>query len=99
VKALLKRVLFGTLANRALMKRWTSRLRAGSMLTILAFHRVAPPDGSAYAPLDPAMFDDALSFVTKNFDIITFAELKSYLIRTSSNMLCRSSSDTSSAVI
>lgn len=78
MKALLKRVLFRTLARPALMKRWTSRLQAGNLLTILVFHRVAPPDGSAYAPLDPAMFDDTLSFLTKNFDIITFAELKTY---------------------
>ncbi len=78
MKWLLKRMLFRTLANPVLMKRWTSRLRARRMLTILAFHRVAPPDGSAYAPLDPALFHDALLFCRKTFDVITFAELETY---------------------
>ncbi len=78
MKALTKRVVFRALANPMLIKRRLASLRAESMLTILAFHRVGPPDGSAYAPLDPQLFDNVLSFCRRNFDIITFADLDAY---------------------
>ena len=45
------------------------------VLTILNLHRVCRDDGSAYKPLEPAIFEELLRFLVKNFTLITFGNL------------------------
>ena len=49
-------------------------LRRSGAVTVLNLHRVSEADGSAYAPLDPRIFDDLLRHLRKHFAITTFAE-------------------------
>lgn len=45
------------------------------LVTILNLHRVSPPDGSAYEPLAPQLFEDLVRYCVRNYDVVTFAEL------------------------
>ena len=44
-------------------------------MAILNFHRLGPPDGSAYAPLDARLFERLLVWLKRHFEITTFARL------------------------
>ena len=45
------------------------------VLTILNLHRVCRDDGSSYKPLEPAIFEELLRFLVKNFTLTTFGDL------------------------
>src|SRR4051794_14513217 len=53
-----------------------ARMQARSnTLAILNLHRVAKDDRSAYAPLDPSLFEYLLQFLERNFEIVSFDTL------------------------
>jgi len=78
VNALVKSAAFKILGNPALLRSRLSRLADSDRLTITNFHRVAPPDGSAYRTIAPELFDDVVGFLNRNFTLITFAELADF---------------------
>lgn len=73
-----KRIAFRFLGSPLGLKPRLRGLRRRNALTILSFHRVAPPDGSSYAPLSPALFDEVIHFCSEAFELLTFAELENY---------------------
>jgi len=74
-KALAKRIAFAALGSAPVVRQRLSRSLQHGRLTILAFHRVGPPDGSAYVPLETELFDEAIGFCRRHFALLTFAEL------------------------
>jgi peptidoglycan/xylan/chitin deacetylase (PgdA/CDA1 family) len=76
VRNVAKRIAFSMLGTPALLKRKIERSARDRNLTILSFHRVGPLDGSAYPPLAPDLFDEALSFCKRNFELVQFKSLE-----------------------
>ena len=70
-----KTVAFAALGNGPLLRRRLDRVRSAGVSTILNLHRVAADDGSDYRPLDPALFDELLAFVKREFAVVTIGEL------------------------
>jgi peptidoglycan/xylan/chitin deacetylase (PgdA/CDA1 family) len=64
--------LLGSPAFSALRMR---RIRRANPLIILCLHRVGPPDGSAFPPLAPELFDELLQITTRYFSVISFAQI------------------------
>lgn len=56
-------------------RRRLARMEETGAAIVLNLHRVAEPDGSAYAPLAPAMFETLLRFATRHFAVVGFDEL------------------------
>lgn len=50
-------------------------MRSANVNVILNLHRVAPDDRSSYRPLSPDIFDELLSFVKREFAVVTIGEL------------------------
>ena len=75
LRGMAKAVIFPVLGSAQLLRRRLDRVRAAGVTTVLNLHRVAPVDGSSYAPLAPALFEDLLAFVTREFSVVTFSEL------------------------
>lgn len=73
LRALARRAAILALGGGPLMRLRLRRIERTDPLVILGLHRVAPPDSSAYRPLDPAMFDALLGFVTRHFTLTGFA--------------------------
>ena len=63
------------LGSPPIVARKLRAIRDADVVTVLNLHRVAPPDGSTYPPLSPRLFDYLLRFVSKHFEVVTFAEL------------------------
>ena len=51
-------------------------LARSEALTILNFHRVDDEEGSAGAAINPALFDDLVSWLKRIFVIVTFGDLR-----------------------
>lgn len=66
---------FSLLGNGPWHRRRLMRLHRAGVTTILNLHRVGPDDGSSYRPLAAPLFDELLSFVTREFSVVTFGEL------------------------
>ena len=77
-KLLAKRLFFEVASSPPAIAHKLRRLRKNGRLTILNFHRVGPDDGSTYAPLSPAVFEDTIRFCQQNFAILTFGELADF---------------------
>ena len=75
---LLKSITFGLLGNSLMLRPRLLKLAGSGRLTILNFHRVAPADRSAYAPLSPDLFEDAVKFLKRSFALVTFADLADF---------------------
>ena len=75
LRGMAKAVIFPVLGSAQLLRRRLDRVRAAGVTTVLNLHRVAPVDGSSYAPLAPALFEELLAFVTREFSVVTFGEL------------------------
>lgn len=73
---ILKTIVFTAFGCPALLRRRLDVISRSGKTTILNLHRVAPNDCSGYRPLDPALFDDLLSFVKHEFAVVTFSELR-----------------------
>jgi peptidoglycan/xylan/chitin deacetylase (PgdA/CDA1 family) len=63
------------LGSPAFVRRRLARIEEAGTPVVLNLHRVAEPDGSAYAPLAPAMFEALLRFATRHFAVVGFDEL------------------------
>lgn len=74
----IKRIVFSALASPVLLKRRIDRSAREGRLTVLSFHRVGPPDGSAYAPLRQDLFEEAVSFCKHHFELIQFKHLEEH---------------------
>lgn len=70
-----KLAVFTCAGNGPWLRRRLDRLRAANANVILNLHRVAPDDRSSYRPLSPDLFDELLSFVKREFDVVTIGEL------------------------
>jgi peptidoglycan/xylan/chitin deacetylase (PgdA/CDA1 family) len=70
-----KAVVFAALGNGPMLRRRLDRVRESGVTTILNLHRVGPDDGSSYRPLAASLFYELLRFVTREFAVVTFAEL------------------------
>ena len=70
-----KGTAFAALGNGPLLRRRLKAARASNRTIILNLHRVADDDGSDYQPLSPALFDELLAFVKREFAVTTISEL------------------------
>jgi peptidoglycan/xylan/chitin deacetylase (PgdA/CDA1 family) len=75
LKRLIKPLVFSVLSSRPVLTKRIRGIAAAELLTIINLHRVAEPDGSAYEPLHPRVFEELLRFLSAHFRITTFAEL------------------------
>lgn len=75
MRDLLKSVIFTGLSSPLQIRRRLDRLRSQNVVTVLNLHRVAENDGSDYRPLNPSLFDELLSFATRNYEMRTFSNL------------------------
>ena len=70
-----KLAVFACAGSGPWLRRRIDRVRAANVNVILNLHRVAPDDRSSYRPLSPDLFDELLSFVKREFTVVTIAEL------------------------
>ena len=70
-----KVAVFACAGNGPWLRRRIARLRDAGVIPILNLHRVAPDDRSSYRPLSPHVFEELLSFVKRDFAVVTIAEL------------------------
>lgn len=70
-----KRTVFTALGSGPWLRRRLRAVENSGASTILNLHRVAPDDGSSYRPLAPHLFDELLSFVKRDFAIVTIGQL------------------------
>ena len=66
---------FAAMGNGPWLRKRLQTVRDAGVATILNLHRVAPDDGSDYRPLAPSLFDELLSFVKREFAVVTIREL------------------------
>lgn len=74
-RSLAARALYAVLGSRAAVAARLATIRRSGKLTILNLHRVGAEDGSAYRPLDPALFEYLLDFLAARFDLVSLADL------------------------
>jgi len=72
---ILKNIALLVLGSDPMVRRKLKAIKEAGALTILSLHRVSEDDGSAYRPLKPKLFEELLTFLTANFEIITFADM------------------------
>lgn len=70
-----KVAVFAWGGNGPRLRRRIDRIRDSGVIPILNLHRVAPDDRSSYRPLAPALFEELLCFVKRDFAVVTIAEL------------------------
>lgn len=70
----LKTLAFRTLAMTTRLRARKKRLMSNEVITVLNLHRVSPNKGSTYNALAPALFDELISYLKKEFHICLFAE-------------------------
>ena len=75
---MLKRLFFAAAGSAPVIAARLRKLRSGTVLTILNFHRVAPDDRSSYPPLEPQLFEEVVRFCRREFEPVTFGELDGY---------------------
>ena len=69
-----KRLAFVLLGSAPVLALRRRRLRKAGLTTILNLHRVHAYDRSAYAPLEPGLFDELLNYLKYHFSIVSLAE-------------------------
>jgi peptidoglycan/xylan/chitin deacetylase (PgdA/CDA1 family) len=72
-KALAKRMICGVCGSDVLLRQRVREIAATGVLTILNFHRV---DDGACSAMKPALFEDLIRWLKRQFHIVTFAELQ-----------------------
>jgi peptidoglycan/xylan/chitin deacetylase (PgdA/CDA1 family) len=75
VREVAKASAFRVLGSDPWVRKRLDRVRASGATTILNLHRVAPDDRSSYRPLSPALFEELLTFVKREFAVVTIGEL------------------------
>lgn len=81
MRDLLRHVGFLALGSGLRLSWRRKRLHRHGIVTVLNLHRVAEPDGSAYAPLQPRIFDELLHYLRKHFLVTTFGEAQATAAR------------------
>jgi len=71
----IKKIAFILLGSNLRARYRIKKIGDKKVLTILNLHRVCRDDGSSYKPLDPAIFEELLRFLVKNFSLLTFGNL------------------------
>ena len=66
---------FAAMGNGPRLRRRLDAIRNSGSTVILNLHRVADDDGSDYKPLAPALFEELLTFVKREFAVLTIGEL------------------------
>ena len=56
-------------------------------LVILNLHKISPEENPFYPSLSPKLFEELLKFITKEFNVITFAEIEEYRNSTKPNLI------------
>ncbi|MCG3881915.1 polysaccharide deacetylase family protein [Psychrobacter sp. Ps3] len=72
----LKTLAFRTLTTTARLHARKKRLVSNEVITVLNLHRVAPNTGSTYNALAPALFNELIVYLKKEFYICLFSELE-----------------------
>ena len=75
MKQMIKRLCFGVMGSKPVARHRAGLIKNAGLAVVLNLHRVAPPDGSSYSPLDPDIFKELLKFLKENFHICSFSEL------------------------
>jgi len=70
-----KAAVFAWGGNGRRLRGRIERVRDAGVTPILNLHRVAPDDRSSYRPLAPELFDELVSFVKRDFEVVTIAQL------------------------
>lgn len=68
----LKRLAFAILGSGLNVRYRLNKLRHGEVRVVLNLHRVSSVGGSPYEALDPRLFDDLLTFLRREFTLVTF---------------------------
>lgn len=69
---IIRRTALRALASRLRVDFRLHQIAQTSSRIILNLHRVAEPDGSAYVPLNPEIFEELLVFLKQHFELLTF---------------------------
>lgn len=72
LRAILKHVAFLALGNGLRASVRLAALARSRNRVVLSLHRVGEPDGSAYVPMRPDLFEELLVFLSRNFSLQTF---------------------------
>jgi len=72
----LKTLAFRTLTTTARLRARKKRLVGNKVITVLNLHRVSPNNGSTYNALAPALFDELINYLKKEFHICVFANFE-----------------------
>ena len=76
-KKYIKQIYF-ILQNIFFKKNYIKNIIDNRYLTILNLHRVSPEINPFYPSLTPALFEELLKFIVKEFNVITFREIEEY---------------------
>lgn len=68
----LKRLAFAVLGSGLNVRYRLNKLRHGEVRVVLNLHRVSSVGGSPYEALDPRLFDDLVTFLRREFTLVTF---------------------------
>lgn len=72
----LKTLAFRTLTTTARLRARKKRLVSNEVVTVLNLHRVSPNRGSTYKALAPALFDEVVGYLNKEFHICLFTDFE-----------------------
>jgi peptidoglycan/xylan/chitin deacetylase (PgdA/CDA1 family) len=72
LRGLLREAALRALGSRMRVVSRVRKIGRSNCRIVLNLHRVGLPDGSAYAPLHPALFGELLEFLQQEFQLTTF---------------------------
>ena len=75
MKNFIKKIAFILLGSNLRIRYRMKKIGDKKVLTILNLHRVCRDDGSSDKPVEPAIFEELLRFLVKNFTLTTFGDL------------------------
>ncbi len=87
IKKIYKEFFFKTLDILKIDKQYLKLIKQNKSLVILNLHRVSENTNPFYPSLSPKHFEELLKFITKEFNVITFAEIEEYRNSTKPNLI------------
>ncbi len=75
ILSIARNTMLRALGSRPLVAHKLASIERARVVTVLNLHRVSKDTTSAYEALRPQLFDDLLSWLRMNFQIVTFSEL------------------------
>lgn len=76
-KNLLKKLYYAGLSVLQADKFRTRRLKQQNKIVVLNLHRISPEEDPFWSPLKPKIFEELLRFLSDNFEVCLFNQLKS----------------------